>query len=126
MVDHYLEVEHMNDLNSPLKCVNKSSLDMNNIGRIQEEANNDDDDDSHYKIVMKRIEFFESNRVNGKAAQKKEPEVKKEAEEMTVDVVDGLVADPPIESNDKLLSSILLSIFILTLAMLIIFPLPNY
>lgn len=122
MVDHYLEVEHMNDLNSPLKCVNKSVLDMNNIGRIQEEANNDDDDDSHYKIVMKRIEFFESNRANGKTVAKKLPETKEES----VDVVDGLGDAPPPTAEDKLLSSILLSFFILTVAMLIIFPLPNY
>ena len=122
MVDHYLDIQHMNDLNSPLKCVNKNSLDMNNIGMIQEEANNDDDD-SHYKIVMKRIEFFESNRANGKAALKKEQEAE------AVDVVDGPVEAAPAQSTshqDKLLSSILLSIFILTVAMLVIFPLPNY
>jgi hypothetical protein len=110
MVDHYLEVEHMNDLNSPLKCVNKNGLDRNNIQEVT-------DDDSHYKIVMKRIEFFETNRANGKIENQ---------EISTVDVVDGPkeVAAEPTEA-DKTLSTILFAIFILTVALLIIFPLPN-
>lgn len=99
MVDHYLQVEHMNDLNSPLKCVNKNGLDTNNIdGEIK-------DGDAHYKIVMKRIEFFE----NG---------VKQE---------NSNVIEEPAETTgeNQLLSTILLAIFILTVALLIVFPLPN-
>lgn len=120
MVDHYLQVEHMNDLNSPLKCVNKSGLDMNNIDNMKGSV---DDDDSHYKIVMKRIEFFET-------ATKQEI-VKQES----VDAVDGsenvkkeadgakeVAATTP---ENQLLSTILFAIFILTVALLIVFPLPN-
>lgn len=124
MVDHYLEVEHMNDLNSPLKCVNKSVLDMNNIGNIQEEDEEGEaiNDDDSYKIVMKRIEFFESNRTNGNA--RKLANVK----EQSIDAIDGQVtAESTSEpaATDKLLSTILFSIFILTVALLIIYPLPN-
>jgi hypothetical protein len=104
MVDHYLQVEHMNDLNSPLKCVNKSGLDMNNIDNIDGENG---DGDAHYKIVMKRIEFFE----NG---------VKQE--NSSVDAVDGVTETT---GENQLLSTILLAIFILTVALLIVFPLPN-
>lgn len=99
MVDHYLEVEHLNNLNSPPKCEmnsNKSDLDMNNIV----------DDDSHYKIVMKRIEFFESH---GE---------KEKCEKLTN------IHIPTRE--EEILSIILLVIFILTVTLLIIFPLPNY
>lgn len=114
MVDHYLQVEHMNDLNSPLKCVNKSGMDANNI--------DNDDDGSYYKIVMKRIEFFETN---GKATRQ---------DDSSVDVVDGVEQPTEVEKSqeaeepspaDKLLSTILFAIFILTVALLIIFPLPN-
>lgn len=112
MVDHYLQVEHMNDLNSPFKCMNKNGLDINNIDNMHD---NDDDDDSHYKIVMKRIEFFDPHRT---------AEKQKSAE--AVDVVDGSkgIATEP-TSQDKLLSNILFAIFISTVALLIIFPLPN-
>lgn len=99
MVDHYLEVEHLNNLNSPRKYEmnsNKSDLDMNNIV----------EDDSHYKIVMKRIEFFESH------------SEKEKCEKLTN------VHIPTREEH--LLSTILLVIFILTVTLLIIFPLPNY
>ena len=114
MVDHYLEVEHMNDLNSPFKCVNKNALDMNNINEAE------DDGESHYKIVMKRIEFFEPNKTNGTVTTKK---VEQPA---SVDVVDGAIIEASEPSDaDKLLSTILFSIFILTVALLIIFPLPN-
>lgn len=116
MVDHYLQVEQMNDLNSPLKCVNKNGLDMNNIDSMHEEKV--DDDDSHYKIVMKRIEFFEPKRANGLHQSNK-----------TADVVDGSTSEAPKVNQpiteDKMLSTILFSIFILTVALLIIFPLPN-
>lgn len=121
MVDHYLEVEHMNDLNSPLKCVNKSGLDMNNIDNIQEEDENGEkaiNDHDSYKIVMRRIEFFETNQTSGKA---KKPE---SLEDQSVDAVDGPIAAKT-SAEDKLLSTILFSIFILTVALLIIFPLPN-
>lgn len=123
MVDHYLQVEHMNDLNSPLKCVNKSGLDINNIDNIQEEDEDGEaiNDDDSYKIVMKRIEFFESTQTHGNSV--KELNLK----EQSFDVVDGpataKTSDPVAE--DKLLSTILFSIFILTVALLIIFPLPN-
>jgi hypothetical protein len=92
MVDHYLQVEHMNDLNSPLKCVNKNGLDSNNI------------DDPQHKIVVKRIEFFE----NG---LKQENSMVEEA------------ATRP--GENQLLSTVLLAIFIVTVALLIVFPLPN-
>lgn len=122
MVDHYLEVEHMNDLNSPLKCVNKNGLDRNNIDKIYDDSMIDDD--THYKIVMKRIEFFETSRANGKAGHKEE--------EKSVDAVDGAAMEtiivketPQPTQAEQLLSTILFSIFILTVAMLIIFPLPN-
>lgn len=101
MVDHYLQVEHMNDLNSPLKCVNKNGLDTNNIDCI------DGEDPTQYKIVMKRIEFFE----NGVKQEKS-----------VVDGADGGAATP---GENQLLSTILLAIFILTVALLIVFPLPN-
>lgn len=120
MVDHYLQIEHMNDLNSPLKCVNRSGLDVNNIDNNQDDATYDDE--SHYKIVMKRIEFFEPKRANGKI----ESQGKKDLE--SVDAVNGAeVPRQPVEptAEDKLLSTILLSFFILTFALLIIFPLPN-
>lgn len=122
MVDHYLEVEHMNDLNSPLKCVNKNGLDTNNIDNIQEEDENEEaiNDDDSYKIVMKRIEFFETNQVNGQTNKHEN------LKEQTVDVVDGsFSAKAAPTAEDKLLSTILFSIFILTVALLIIFPLPN-
>lgn len=110
MVDHYLQVEHMNDLNSPFKCVNKNGLDSKNIENVEDAGS---DSDSGYKIVMKRIEFFE----------------KKPKEVEGTDTVDGgtFKADEPSTPTeaDKLLSTILLSIFILTVALLIIFPLPN-
>jgi hypothetical protein len=115
MVDHYLQIEHMNDLNSPLKCVNKSGLDVNNFDNIERSA---DDGDSHYKIVMKRIEFFETGT--------KQENVKQES----VDVVDTAekvakdVATKPTGEN-QILSTILFAIFILTVALLIVFPLPN-
>lgn len=97
MVDHYLEVEHLNNLNSPPKNeINKNSLDMNNIV----------DDDSHYKIVMKRIEFFESH---GE---------KEKCEKLTNIHIPS--------REEQILSKILLAIFILTVTLLIIFPLPNY
>lgn len=99
MVDHYLEVAHLNNLNSPPKCElnsNKNDLDMNNIV----------DDDSHYKIVMKRIEFFESQCE------------KEKCEKLTN------IHIPTRE--EEILSIILLVIFILTVTLLIIFPLPNY
>lgn len=118
MVDHYLQVEQMNDLNSPLKCMNKNGLDMNNIDNMH--VVNDDDDDSHYKIVMKRIEFFEPHhRSNGRV------EKQENVQQETTDVVDGAkdVAEP--NSQDKLLSNILFAIFISTVVLLIIFPLPN-
>lgn len=94
MVDHYLQVEHMNDLNSPLKCINKNGIDAVNI---------DEDSGAEYKIVMKRIEFFE----NG---------VKQE---------NSVEAPPETTGENQLLSTILLAIFILTVALLIAFPLPN-
>lgn len=114
MVDHYLQVEQMNDLNSPFKCVNKNGLDSKNIENVEDGGS---DSDSGYKIVMKRIEFF------GGAGERKP----KEAE--GTDAVDGGClkteeAATPTDA-DKLLSTVLLSIFILTVALLIIFPLPN-
>lgn len=117
MVDHYLQVEHMNDLNTPFNCVNKTGLDMNNIDNIDEAGS-----DSHYKIVMKRIEFFETGTVNGISVQMAE----KREEHAGADAVDGAIigASQPVEQN-QLLSTILFSIFILIVALLIIFPLPN-
>jgi hypothetical protein len=121
MVDHYLDVEHMNDLNSPFKCVNKNGLDRNNIDNMNEASG---DDGLHYKIVMKRIEFFETSQSNGNVKSHDEPE-----QQESVDVIDGATSaayvwKPP-TPEEKLLSTILLSIFILTVALLIIFPLPN-
>lgn len=108
MIDHYLQVEHMNDLNSPLKCVNKSGLDMNNIDNMK---GSDDDCDAHYKIVMKRIEFFE----NG---------TKQENVEEEISTKEVATATAP-NTENQLLSTILFAIFILTIALLIVFPLPN-
>lgn len=99
MVDHYLEIEHLNNLNSPPKNEIKTSLDSNNLV----------DDSSHYKIVMKRIEFFESN--HNKASEKKTGEKLTNVQIPT--------------REDQILSTILLIIFILTVTLLIIFPLPN-
>jgi hypothetical protein len=102
MVDHYLQEQHLNNLNSPPKCVlTRNDLDANNIV---------DDNESHYKIVMKRIEFFES--------QKKCEESMKEE-----NVAKEVVHIPTRE--EQILSHILLIIFILTVMLLIIFPLPN-
>jgi hypothetical protein len=118
MVDHYLDVEHMNDLNSPFKCVNRNNLDTNNIDEMNGASG---DDGVHYKIVMKRIEFFEPTKTpNGVADSHGEADT---------DVVDGATAGAyvwkPPTPEDQLLSTVLLSIFILTVALLIIFPLPN-
>lgn len=112
MVDHYLQVEHMNDLNSPLKCVNKSGLDENNIDV-------ETDDDAHYKIVMKRIEFFEPTRTIRKIENQ---EMDKQE---SVDAVDGAIKPAEPTQADKTLSNILFATFILTVVALILFPLPN-
>lgn len=122
MVDHYLQVEQMNDLNSPLKCINRNGLDMNNFDNMNDEVVGEDDD-LHYKIVMKRIEFFESNGTNGKVDNRRLDEV--DAQEMTKNVQETTRNLPEPTNEDKLLSTILFAIFILTVALLIIFPLPN-
>jgi hypothetical protein len=102
MVDHYLEIEHLNNLNSPPKC-ELNSLDSNNIV----------EDESHYKIVMRRIEFFESSSI-----QQPQKSEKEKCEKLTN------VEKLPTQ-EEKILSTLLLVIFILTVTLLIIFPLPN-
>lgn len=105
MVDHYLQVEHLNNLNSPPKCISsKNGMNMKNI--VDEPIDNE----PQYKIVMKRIKFFEANHekiTNTTAVKSKEN-------------------DRVPTREEHLLSHILLVIFILTVTLLIIFPLPNY
>jgi hypothetical protein len=103
MVDHYLQIEHLNNLNSPPKC-ELNSLDSNNIV----------EDDSRYKIVMKRIEFFESSSIqqHPKISEKEKCEKLTNIEKLPT-------------QDEQTLSIILLLIFILSVTLLIIFPLPN-
>lgn len=112
MVDHYLEVEHLNNLNSPPKYANKNGLDMNNI--VEKDHDDDDDNESHYKIVMKRIEFFESNEKSKCDANVKQSNVEKSEDKIRIPT-----------REDEILSIVLLIIFILSVTLLIIFPLPN-
>jgi len=120
MVDHYMQVEQMNDLNSPLKCINRTGLDVNNLNADEELLNKDDeqDEDLQYKIVMKRIEFFESNgrrdQVDGGTTSSNN------SSNLSVDSCKRPTSD------ENRLSIILFTIFIVTVALLIIFPLPNY
>lgn len=112
MVDNYLQVEHLNNLNSPPKYVNnKSGLDMNNI---VDESN---DNEPHYKIVMKRIEFFETNGVKHCENEKITNTINNNDDTKEIRVP---------TREEHFLSMILLIIFILTVTLLIIFPLPNY
>lgn len=111
MVDNYFQVEHMNDLNSPLKCVNRNGLDTNNI------ADEIDADRVQYKIVATHIEFFESN---GKSKDTQNSIQTQSAKETSAANI-----IPQSSRDDSCLSSILFAIFVLTVALLIIFPLPN-
>lgn len=118
MVDHYLQVEHLNNLNSPPKYMinnidNKNELDSNNI------VDESPDTEPHYKIVMKRIEFFETNGIKHSHENEKISNVVKE------DVIEKIETRVPTR-EEHYLSMILLIIFILTVTLLIIFPLPNY
>jgi hypothetical protein len=112
MVDHYLQVEHLNNLNSPPQCVNRNGLDTNNIVEEEEE-----EDESHYKIVMKRIEFFEEKKCEEPC--KKQPNQQQPTPPTTE--VQRLLPT----REDQILSNVLLVIFILSVTLLIIFPLPN-
>lgn len=101
MVENFLEIENLNNLNSPPKfeIIAKPQFNANNFKVIE--------DDPHYKIVMKRVEFFESVTCE-----------KEKCEKMT-----NLEISPTRE--EEILSKILLMIFILTVTIIIYFPLPN-
>ena len=88
MVDHFLDIERLNNLNSPPNS-NKNDLDSNNIIV---------DDESRYKVVMKRIEFYEKEKCQNVHIPTRE---------------------------EQILSTILLAIFIASVTLLILFPLPN-
>lgn len=119
MVD-YLVTDRMNDLNSPLESIKKTDLIEKNIIEDVEEEKKDDGQEARYKIVMQRIEYFEANNFDVKITK---------IEQKTI--INGGCSTTKIIKNDdeiaqeRLLANILLSIFVLTVALLIIFPLPN-
>jgi hypothetical protein len=103
-----VNLNKMNDLNSPLKCVNKTVIEAKNITEDQVDCPDNN------KIVMKRIEYFESVNVNG-ATQEKINNTKEFGKS------DENVKNDMKKPGDSTMPTVLFSIFILIVALLIVF-----
>lgn len=119
MVD-YLATERMNDLNSPLESITKADLTEKNIIEDVEDEKVDDKQETRYKIVLQRIEYFEANNFDVKITKVEQKVITNGSGPTTT-----LIKNDDEIAKERLLANILFSIFVLTVALLIIFPLPN-
>lgn len=153
-----LTLNTLNDLNSPLKCVNKNVMETQNIvvnaeldlvdtdnmlekdedTDVPDSPQSDQEQEVNYKIVMKRIEYFESaknltlcqEKLNNNPVESDNNKIRN-CEKVENTVNGGVKPEGSANTGDSLkkkdstMPTILFSIFVTVVAMLIIFPRPN-
>lgn len=137
--DSLSSVQKMNDLNAPpTKSVNKIVAGEENIVENVCDVTDHDDGMSHYQIVMQRIEFFENapdklndsdKLINSEELNNLESSAISTQKEDNVDIIKVSEVVPYSKNTatkeNRTLSQVLFTIFMLALALLIVFPLPN-